>query len=188
MPSAQATVLLVEDDPQVREVYATMLARNASYSVVTASNGTEAMEEMGDDVDLVLLDRRMPGRSGDEVLADLRDRGFDVPVIMVTAVDPGPDVITLSFNDYLTKPVSADELMDAVERALVLSERDIQMQEYFALVAKRETLTDAHDDAELADHTEYRELTDRIDALRERVEPSISEFEDRIAVQLSDEP
>lgn len=188
MPAEQATVLLVDDDPEVREVYADILEVKATYAVETASDGDEALERMGDHVDLVLLDRRMPGRSGDEVLEELRDRGSDVPVIMVTAVDPGPEVITLSFNDYLTKPVSSDELLDGVERALMRSERDIQMQEYFALVAKREALADAHTDDELADHPEYRDLMDRIADLRDRIDPAISDFEDRLAVQLSDEP
>lgn len=187
MPPEQAAVLLVEDDPQVRQVYSQLLETTGEYTVVTVADGDSAIEEMDAHVDLVLLDRRMPGQSGDEVLETIRDRGFDVPVIMITAIDPEPEVITLSFNDYLTKPVSSDDLLDAVERALVLSKRDIQMQEYVALVAKHEALAETHDD-DLADHTEFQDLEERIADLRERIEPSISDFEDQLAVQLSTDP
>jgi len=60
---------------------------------------------MDDEVDAVLLDRRMPDVHGDEVLARLREEGCDCPVIMTTAVDPGMDILEMDFEDYLCKPV-----------------------------------------------------------------------------------
>lgn len=185
MTSTDQTILLVDDDPQVREVYAEFLAD--TYEVQTAPDGEPALELMNDDIDLVLLDRRMPQLSGDEVLSEIRSRGYDCPVIMVTAVYPTFDIITMSFNDYLIKPISRDALLDTVERTLALSERDIQIQEYFALVAKKRALETEKDPEVLEANDEYAELTDQIDRLRERVSPPISEFEEELARSLSDD-
>lgn len=185
MASTDETILLVDDDPQVREVYAEFLAD--TYQVQTASDGEPALERMNDDIDLVLLDRRMPGLSGDDVLAEIRARGHDCPVIMVTAVYPTFDIITMSFNDYLIKPISRDALRETVERALALSERDIQIQEYFALVAKKRALESEKEPAELDASEEYAELTDQIDRLRGRVSPPINEFEEDLAESLSED-
>jgi len=55
-------------------------------------------------VDVVLLDRMMPGMSGQEVLAAIRERGLDCRVAMVTAVDADFDVIEMGFDEYLGKP------------------------------------------------------------------------------------
>ncbi len=185
MTSSNETILLVDDDPQVREVYNEFLAD--TYEVQTASDGEPALEKMHDDIDLVLLDRRMPGVSGDEVLTEIRARGYDCPVIMVTAVYPTFDIITMSFNDYLIKPISRDALRETVERALALSERDIQIQEYFALVAKKRALETEKEPAELNANDEYADLTAQIEQLRERVTPPINEFEEDLAESLSED-
>lgn len=184
MESGEPQLLLVDDDPQVREVYTEFLAED--YTVETATDGSGALERMDDSIDLVLLDRRMPGLSGDEVLEELRDRGYDCPVIIVTAIYPNFDIVTMSFNDYLVKPVSREELHETVERALALSRRDIQIQEYFSLVAKQRALEDEKNESQLEESEAYASLEERIDTLRDRVSPPISEFEEQLADQLSE--
>ena len=79
-------VLVVEDEPDLADLYATWL--KIDYSVRTAYGGEEAVEQLDDEIDVVLLDRRMPGLSGDEVLTKIRERGIDCYVSMVTAVEP----------------------------------------------------------------------------------------------------
>lgn len=183
MESGEATILLVDDDPQVREIYAEFLS--TQYIVWTAVDGQDALDQIDSSVDLVLLDRRMPGLSGDEVLEELRHRGFDCPVIIVTAIYPDFDIVTMSFNDYVIKPVSRDELNETIERALALSERDIQVQDYFALVTKKRALEAEKPPAQLESNEAYANLKSRIADLRQRTDPPISEFEERLAKRLS---
>lgn len=109
-----ATVLLVDDEESVLETYELYL-ETEGYDVLTADNGGEALVELDGDVDVLLLDRRMPGMSGDEVLEHVRDWELDCRVAMITAVDPDSDIVEMAFDDYLTKPISKDELLDTVE-------------------------------------------------------------------------
>ncbi|SFF90184.1 Response regulator receiver domain-containing protein [Halopelagius inordinatus] len=118
------TVLVVEDEEAVVEAYAMWLSDVAD--VRTATGGREALQLVDGDVDAVLLDRRMPDLSGDETLAEIRERGFDCRVAMVTAVDPAVDVdgVNASFDTYLTKPVTKEEIVDAVGELLERPIRD----------------------------------------------------------------
>lgn len=181
MALGDATVLVVDDEPDVAELYAEFLADAAT--VMTATAGEEALSMIDDTVDIVLLDRRMPEMSGDDVLDRIHDQDFDCAVIMVTAVDPGGDITTMPFNEYVTKPVFRDELRDAVDRVLELSRRDRLLQEYFALVDKQLAL-----ESELEtfwEHEEYQQLTDRIETICDRIDPAISPFEADYARQLA---
>jgi len=183
MDSEASTVLIVDDDPQVVEIYAELLEDR--YSVLTAMSGHEALETVDDSVDVVLLDRRMPELSGDSVLDRIREEGYDCGVVMVTGIDPDFDVITMPFNEYLTKPVTSEELITAIERVKALSVRDVQVQDFFSLVAKRHTLEAEKTQEELNESDEYSRLTARIDDLRERVQPVIEPFEEDLAQQLA---
>ncbi len=86
-----------------------------SYDVRRAYEGHEALELLDGEVNIVLLDRRMPGLSGDEVLSELRRRELHSRVVMVTAVKPDFDIIDMGFDDYLVKPVSKDDLFTTVQ-------------------------------------------------------------------------
>ena len=78
-----ATVLIVDDEPQIRRVLRTTLTSHG-YAVIEARSGDEALEVIrGEKVDLILLDLNMPGRSGLEICREIRGSG-DVPIIMLT--------------------------------------------------------------------------------------------------------
>lgn len=132
------TVLVVDDEPDVADAYAAQLS--AGYHVKTAYSGEEALEKLGSDVDVVLLDRRMPGVSGDDVLEEIREMGIECRVAMVTAVDPDFDILDMGFDDYVVKPVSRDDLYETVDRLLTYSSYDDTFQQYFSLVSKRAAL------------------------------------------------
>ena len=108
----EPTVLFVDDQQDLLEVFELTLGRD--YDVRTASDGEEALDRFGDHVDLVFLDRRMPGRHGDDVLKQVRDRGYDTPVVMMSAVDPEIEP-PAEHAAYLTKPVDTDVLRDLIE-------------------------------------------------------------------------
>ena len=101
--SDTATVLVVDDEEEVADVYALRL-RN-EYDTRVAYGGEDALETIDVDVDVVLLDRRMPDIPGDEVLEQIREKGYDCRIIMLTAVDPGLDIVEMPFDEYLCKPV-----------------------------------------------------------------------------------
>ncbi|WP_128904573.1 HalX domain-containing protein [Halorubrum amylolyticum] len=167
-------VLVVEDEPDLADLYAAWLGDE--YRVRTAYGGQEALDELDgadDEVGAILLDRRMPGLSGDEVLAAVRERGIDCRVAMVTAVEPDFDILKMGFDDYLVKPVTSDTLRETVEGLLRRGEYDTEMQELFSLTSKKAMLETEKSATELADNGEYQRLTDRIDELRSRADQSL---------------
>lgn len=170
------TVLVVEDEEDLAEMYADWLAED--YEVRVAFEGDSALSKMDDAVDVVLLDRLMPGMSGDEVLAELRDGGFDLRVAMITAVEPDFDVLEMGFDDYLVKPVFAEEIRATVERLLARGSYDDRLQRYFALVSKRSALEAYRPPEELGDSEEYTEIAAEIDRLRSELEGMLAEFDD----------
>nr|WP_276257806.1 response regulator [Haloglomus sp. DT116] len=175
MGSEQPTVLVVEDEPPLIEIYARWL--EADYEVRTAQNGSEALEQVDDDVDVALLDRLMPGMSGDEVLAEIRERAPGCRVAMVTAVEPDFDIITMGFDDYLTKPVEKELLLETVERLLDRSNYEGLEQELYALVSKRSALQSAKSAQEIAASEEYDELERRIKELQAEIDEAMPDLE-----------
>jgi DNA-binding response OmpR family regulator len=164
-------VLIVEDEPDVAETYNLWLA--SDYEVRMAHDGDEGLDELDETVDVVLLDRMMPGLSGDEVLQQIRDRGFDCRVAMVTAVEPDFDILEMGFDAYLCKPIKSDQLYETVSNLLDRSVYDDLLQEYYSLVEKRATLEATKSSAELEDNEEYVELRDRIETLRDDLSDSL---------------
>jgi two-component system response regulator AdeR len=172
-PTGEATVLVVEDEPDLRETYIAALERE--YDVRAASDGDEALEAVDDAVDVVFLDRRMPGISGDEVLSELRDRGVDCRVVMVTAVEPDTDVLQMEFDEYLVKPVESDDLRSAVERMLARNAMEDRLREMFAVASKLATLESKLDISQQERSDRHQQLLDEFYTLREEVDVPGSE-------------
>ncbi|WP_340101972.1 HalX domain-containing protein [Salinibaculum salinum] len=171
-----ATVLVVDDEPDVADAYAAQL--EDEYIVSTAYSGQEALDELDDAVDVVLLDRRMPGISGDDVLDEIRERGLACRVAMVTAVDPDFDIIDMPFDDYVIKPVSRDDLFNTIERLLTTSEYESKLRNYYALTAKHATLMANKPESELAESEEFSDLEGRMDDLRDQLDETVASFDD----------
>jgi len=116
-----ATVLVVEDSPEVRDLLRRLLAASA-YDVLTAHDGSSGLEMALDHhPDLVVLDVGLPRQSGFEVAQELRRRGFLAPVLMLTARDTVIDRVTgldAGADDYLAKPFNNDELLARVKALL----------------------------------------------------------------------
>ena len=174
MATTTPSVLIVEDEPDLADLYAAWLGE--SCEIETAYDGETALNAIDDGIDIVLLDRRMPGLSGDRILTTIRDRGLDCRVAMVTAVEPDFDIIGMGFDDYLVKPVSKDELRRIVEQLQLRSSYDEQLQEFFALASKKALLDAKKTDAELKSSQEYARLRDRLAVLRVEVNETMSEL------------
>lgn len=158
------SVLIVEDEPEVAELYRGYL--DGPYDVQVANTGEEALRLADEDVDGVLLDRRLPDISGAEVLAELRSRELDCRVAMVTAVEPDVDIVEMGFDLYLVKPATRDDILAAVERLGTRSSYDAKLRRTAALVTKRAVLETERTPAELRSSEEYGELLSRIESLQ----------------------
>ena len=112
------TILLVEDEPAVRELFAAALNR-AGYAVYEARNGQEAMkifDKHGDKVDLLLTDMRMPYMGGAELAHQLRARRRTLKLLCISGY-PGNLDEDLAV-DFLAKPFSRDDLLRKVREVL----------------------------------------------------------------------
>jgi two-component system response regulator AdeR len=165
---ADSRVLIVDDEQDVADSYANAL--NDEHSVAVAYSGEGALSALDDRVDVMLLDRRMPDLSGDEVLEAVQDRSIDCRVVMVTAVDPTIDIVEMEFDEYLVKPVTSDQLQDVVERMLVRETLDEQVQRMFVLASKLATLESKLTYDQLEQSQEYEALRAEFDSLRSEVE------------------
>ena len=183
-PSPPAKVLVVEDDHSLADLYTEWLAD--SYTVETAYNGTDALEQVDETVDVVLLDRMMPGLSGGAVLEAVRDSEPDPRVVMVSAVTPDLDVVKMGFDAYLEKPVDATALHETVDRMLTRAEYDEKLQKLFSLIERQDTLEAVKRAEELERSEEYRSLTARLESTQAAVESLLGDLPEddfRVAVE-----
>ena len=161
-------ILVVEDETELAELFAEWLSEE--YDVEVATDGETALELVDDDTDVVLLDRLMPGLSGDEVLETIRERGLDPRVAMVTAVEPDFDVLDMGFDDYVVKPLFRADIQRLVAGLLERDAYDRQLSELFSTASKLAALESHKEPDELADSEEYRRLEAELERARERVE------------------
>jgi len=114
------SILVVDDEETVRDLVRRTL-EEGDYSVVTAASGKEALDKMSQlDISLVLLDIKMPGLDGFQVL-DLIRKSSNVPVIMLTAIGQVStlrDAVHIGADDYITKPFRPLELVARVKAKL----------------------------------------------------------------------
>lgn len=116
---ARHTALVVDDEPDVCRITARMLDE-AGFAVKLAMSGPEALANLPDSVDVIVLDVRMPGMSGLEVARRARVQGTTAPVLFVSGYPedpaaPGPEPIP---HDFLSKPFTPDQLVAAVRTLL----------------------------------------------------------------------
>ncbi|MHC1691754.1 MAG: HD domain-containing phosphohydrolase [Sphaerochaetaceae bacterium] len=125
-------IVTTDDDSAIRKVLQIMLMKEG-YQVTPCKNGNEleaVLKTDASDVDLILLDIKMPGLSGFELLEIIKKEHPHIPIIMLTAfndLDTGMKAMRLGASDYLAKPVSREELTSCVAR--VLCEAELRQQE-----------------------------------------------------------
>ena len=111
-------ILVIEDDPTVGQ-YVKRGLEEQRWGVDLVTDGEEGeARAAAERYDLVVLDMRLPGRSGMEVLRAIRARGFERPVLVLTAqdaVDAKVEAFRAGADDYVTKPFAFEELLARVE-------------------------------------------------------------------------
>ena len=161
----EARLVVVDDEPSIRELLSASL-RFSGFEVITASNGTEAIEVMVDSQpDLIIMDVMMPDIDGFTVTSRIRQEGIDAPVLFLTARDDTQDKVmglTVGGDDYVTKPFSLEEVVARI-RAILRRTREEVEDNPVIRVADLEINEDSHDvtrHGELIDlsPTEYKLL------------------------------
>jgi len=176
MGGDDATVLLVEDEEALLTIYSRWLS--PQFDVKTASRGSEALERLDETVDVVLLDRLMPEMTGDEVLSGIQSRAADCRVAMVTAVEPDFDIIQMGFDEYLTKPIERETLLDTVTELVERGNVAELSRQLYALTRKQSLLQSSKSESELANSEEYGSLTRQIQQVRSDLDDSLDEVDD----------
>ena len=161
-------ILIVDDEREVADAYALRLKGLAD--VATVYDGENALEFIEQEpVDVLLLDRHMPGRSGDDVLEELAEQEFNGRVIMVTAIDPGFDVLDMPFDEYLCKPLNRENIRAAVNQQRVILGYET-LGEYFSAESKRAVLRSELPVEKRESNPEYQTIKQRTDALKRRAD------------------
>lgn len=120
--AGKAKILIVEDNSDVRRLYAIGLNQRG-FEVKLAANGAEAVERIArEKPDVILLDWVMPLMNGGEVLSKLSENGTaSVPIIVISGQrPPAGEQLDPRIRRWLTKPVSIDELVVEIERPLLV--------------------------------------------------------------------
>jgi len=114
-------ILLAEDEPDMAMGLRDNL-QFEGYEVITASDGEEAIDKAkAERPDLIVLDVMMPKRTGLEVCKEVREAGFTVPILMLTAKSQEIDIVRgleAGADDYVTKPFSVRELLARIKAIL----------------------------------------------------------------------
>ena len=136
----EAPHLLVVDDEESVRFFLSEELRRAGYEVQTAASGEEALARLQEQtVDLILLDLKMGGLGGLEVMEEIAEQTHTPAVIILTAhanLDSAVDAMRLGGSDYLKKPCSTAKLLESVERALSRRRDVVHQREMIRLIAE----------------------------------------------------
>ena len=122
---AKATILVVDDSTTIRTIVSSIV-RKSGHTTIMAEDGNSCIEIINShQIDLLLLDVHMPGKTGLEVLSYLRDHHLNIPVIMISGsadIEEAVKALKMGAYDFLLKPVNPDKLTVTVKNALAESE------------------------------------------------------------------
>ena len=163
-------VLIVDNDPRLVKMHMSWLEED--YRIKRAYDGEEGFRRLDDEVDVVILDRRMPGLQVEDVLEKIRGLSIDCQVIMLSAVEPDFDILEMGFDAYIVKPGTKKGIRETVEDVLARKTYDDATQEYLALSAKRAVLRSEKTEEALQSDEQYRQLQRRLKQLETEVDDS----------------
>jgi len=163
-------ILVVDDNDGCRDLYTLWLE---DHLVRIASDGLEATEVIDDDVDLVLLDRNMPGPTGEEVAENFREAGYNGHIVMVSSEAADFNVLSYPIDDYVQKPVDRSTLQSVVERYENQESYRQSLEEFFALSSKLAAIESNLSASERVANEEYERLKNRVEQKRAEVDDAL---------------
>jgi len=117
----EKTIFIVDDEPAILKLISHWVKNEWEYNVRTFTNGTELLENIYDDPDLILLDIMLPDISGTDILKRIKKRNKHLPIIMLSAqgnIDVALECIREGAYDYFPKPVDKNRLQPAIKNAI----------------------------------------------------------------------
>jgi len=133
MAERKGTILIVDDEKAIRKLLHKTLS-SEGYRCVEAESAGQALDKMqAGSMDLVLLDIKMPGKSGMELLAEIREHYPDVMVIMVTIINDintAIESIRQGAYDYIIKPFNLDAVVNSAKRAIEKRQLELELRDY----------------------------------------------------------
>jgi DNA-binding response OmpR family regulator len=124
-------ILIVEDEEDILELIKFTLDE---YEVFTFTSTNEVQKFLDEeDIDLIIMDRNLPGTEGSIFIQKLRDKGYNQPVIYLTAKDKEEDILQgfeRGADDYITKPFSLEELKARVKAVIRRTKKDMKIIKY----------------------------------------------------------
>jgi putative two-component system response regulator len=133
MTNNEKRVLVVDDEPSIRKLLRQKLSR-VGYICEEVGSAEQALVVLASNrIELVILDVNMPGKSGIEVLPEIKANDPDTMVIMATAIAEASvaiDCMRRGAEDYICKPFNLDEVVMSVERTLEKRDLQLQIREY----------------------------------------------------------
>ena len=142
MTGEQVRILVVDDEETVRNLLQRIL-EEAGYNVTSAADGEEALYQVYQgETEVVLLDIKMPGMSGIEVLGKISTDWPDTCVIMVTAVvdtQTAVEALKMGAYDYITKPFNQNDVLQKVQKAIAKWNQQLQEKHHYLQLKERFT-------------------------------------------------
>lgn len=162
---ASPTVLLADGDPRITEMFEQWLT--GRYRVVRAHHGEDVRDRLGDEPDVLMLERTLPGA---DTAALLETVPSECRTVLCLSERPRVDLLELDCDDVLRKPIVRDTALETVETQLARRGASQDRRERAALEAKCSLLETVHSRERLAESSRFREASRRIEALEERLE------------------
>ena len=125
---SQKSVMIVDDSQFDRDLLMKALQKKGEFKIIQVSSADECLKKINSEkIDLILMDIMMPGTTGIQALARIREKfsTIDLPIIMVTAKDNSSDIVTalqMGANDYITKPVNFEVAVSRISTHLKITE------------------------------------------------------------------
>lgn len=125
------TILIVEDEVDILELLEYTLQKE-NFETIGFLNVSEKLYNLLEEesIDLILMDRNLPGTEGSSFISDIKSKGYDVPVIYVTAKDKDEDILDgfeKYADDYITKPFNLKELVARVKAVIKRMKKDVEI-------------------------------------------------------------
>jgi CheY-like chemotaxis protein len=113
-----ASILVIEDEPDLLDLYEQILDGPGTLDVTPAADGIEGVEALDADTDLVLMDWTLPNLPGEELVTKLRDQRPEIPIVVISGTDPSDSLDRSAIDQFVVKPVSAADLKQVVSAHL----------------------------------------------------------------------
>ncbi|PLY05871.1 MAG: DNA-binding response regulator [Arcobacter sp.] len=126
---SEKLILIVEDEEDILELLEYTLQKNG-YETIGFLSANEKLEKVLEEesVDLILMDRNLPGIDGTTFVKQIRNKGYNSPVIYLTAKDKDEDILEgfdSHADDYITKPFNIQEMLARVNAVIKRSSKDV---------------------------------------------------------------